>query len=188
MNSNSERECALTRREAEIAAFSELVHFHQASLRAFVRALGVQADCVDDIAQEVFVIAFQKRAEFEQTRDFGRWIRGIARNIVANERRKSARRNRILNEAVTDSLLGTDQESLAEPTPIPDVITALNDCVAQLPEHSRALLHRRYETGQNSSLLAEVFQQSAEAIRQNLSRIRQVVKRCIEEKIGQAWL
>jgi hypothetical protein len=38
---------------------SRAIREHQAGLRAFVRALGVEADWVDDVAQEVFLIAYQ---------------------------------------------------------------------------------------------------------------------------------
>jgi RNA polymerase sigma-70 factor (ECF subfamily) len=55
-----------------------------------------------------------------------------------------------------------------------------------LPECSRTLLLRRYQTGENASVLAQLFQQSAEAIRQSLVRIRQTVKRCVDTKLGEA--
>src|SRR5262245_30961584 len=88
-----------------LESFSKLVREHQAGLRAFIRALGVEADWVDDLAQETFVVAFQKRQQFENGKDFGKWLRGIARNLVANERRKEARRARILHGPFTDTLL-----------------------------------------------------------------------------------
>ena len=105
---------------ASVAGFTELVREHQAGLRAFIRALGVETDWVDDLAQEVFVLAFQKRERFENDKDFGKWLRGIARNLVANERRKTARRARILNGPLTDFLIesqadfDTTRESVCE--------------------------------------------------------------------------
>ena len=170
----------------EFTGFSELVREHQAGLRAFIRALGVEADWVDDLAQETFVIAFQKRQQFENGKDFGKWLRGIARNLVANERRKEARRSRILNGPLTDYLV--ENQNVAE-TPgaaeSQQLIQAMNDCVAQLPERSRALLQRRYEANENASALSRVFQMSPEAIRQSLMRIRAWVKQCVETKV--AW-
>ena len=58
--------------QASVGTFTELVRELQAGLRAFTRALGVEADWVDDLAQEVFVIAHQKHAQFESEKDFGR--------------------------------------------------------------------------------------------------------------------
>ena len=39
--------------------FAGLVQEHQASLRAFVRSLGVDSGWVDDLAQDAFVTAYQ---------------------------------------------------------------------------------------------------------------------------------
>ena len=86
------------------ARFAALVEEHQASLRAFVRTLGVDTDWVDDLAQDAFVVAYRELETFDEDRDFGKWLRGIARNLVRNELRKAVRR-RIMNEDLTRHLL-----------------------------------------------------------------------------------
>ena len=48
--------------------FEELVREHQGGLRAFIRALGTNETWVDDLAQEVFIIAYRKREQFRQMR------------------------------------------------------------------------------------------------------------------------
>ena len=170
----------------KLEAFSELVREHQAGLRAFIRALGVEADWVDDLAQETFVVAFQKQGQFEGGKDFSRWLRGIARNLVANERRKEARRARILHGPFTDMLL-EDQvsETPEDATDTSRLMEAMNDCIGQLPERSRELLHKRYGGNANASTLAGLFKMSPDAVRQSLMRIRVWVKQCIEKKL--AW-
>ena len=90
--------------EADAEAFTDLVREHQAGLRAFIRALGVEADWVDDLAQEVFLVAYRKQAQFDSAKEFGRWLRGIARRLAANERRKEARHARLLGGALPDLL------------------------------------------------------------------------------------
>ena len=77
------------------ADFELLVVEHHVQLRAFVRSLAVDPDWVDDIAQESFLTAYREWKSFDSTRDFGKWLRGIAANIVRNELRKDARRQRI---------------------------------------------------------------------------------------------
>ncbi len=169
-----------------LGAFSELVHEHQAGLRAFIRALGVETDWVDDLAQETFVVAFEKRHQFDTAKNFGKWLRGIARNLVANERRKDARRARILDGPLTDYLVENQNVAeMAEAVESQELIQAMNDCIAQLPERSRALLERRYEANENASALSRIFSLSPEAIRQSLMRIRAGVKHCVETKV--AW-
>src|SRR5262249_60155117 len=85
--------------------FIDRVREHQARLRASIRALGVRAEAVDDIAQDALVLAWEKLPEFDRGGDFGAWVREIARRLVANERRKDARRNRLLAGEVTDLML-----------------------------------------------------------------------------------
>lgn len=166
--------------------FSNLVREHQAGLRAFVRALGAETDWVDDTAQEVFVVAYRRREHFDNDRDFGKWLRGIARNLVTNERRKEARHARILSGPFTDMLLENRPETeSAEPADTRRLVQAMNDCIAELPERSRDLLRKRYEAENNASTLSGLFKMRPDAIRQSLMRIRTWIKQCVENK--QAW-
>ena len=171
-----------------LEAFAEFVREHQAGLRAFIRALGVEADWVDDLAQETFIVAFRKFSHFDSTKDFGRWLRGIARHLVANERRKEARRARILSGALTDVLLEPEAPAeAADPLETDRLVAAINACVERLPERSRALLRRRYEMNESASVLAARFEMTADAIRQALQRIRVAVKQCVEQTLGDTW-
>ena len=67
--------------------------------------MAVDPDWVDDIAQEAFLIAYREWDSFDQSRDFGKWLRGIAGNLIRNEIRKDARRQRILHTGLTEILL-----------------------------------------------------------------------------------
>jgi RNA polymerase sigma-70 factor (ECF subfamily) len=168
--------------------FDALVREHQAGLRAYIRALGALDVWVDDLAQEAFLVAYRRHSHFEAGADFGCWLRGIARNLVLNERRKSARRSRLLQESMVDVLCNDGESApVAIPNPEP-VLHAMADCVAQLPLRSRELLHRRYAESEDAPTLARTFQLSAVAVRQTLVRTRGAVRRCIEGKLGEAWL
>jgi RNA polymerase sigma-70 factor, ECF subfamily len=167
--------------------FENLVREHQAGLRAFIRALGVDEAWVDDLAQEVFIVAYRRREDFEPGTDFGKWLRRIARNLAANERRKNARRSRLLPFAVADVLLDQEHGGDAAETDLDRLLPALQECVGQLPERSRELLHRRYAAGENASALARELRLTADAVRQTLLRIRVAVKGCMEKKLGGAW-
>jgi RNA polymerase sigma-70 factor, ECF subfamily len=171
-----------------IEAFSGLVKEHQAGLRAFVRALGVDDVWVDDIAQEAFLVAYRRRDDFDPEADFGKWLRGIARHLVANERRKTARRSRLLHHSLTDLLMEAAPAEEAIGIRAPELLAAMQSCVAQLPPRSRELLHCRYAQGENAVRLAERLRLQADAVRQSLVRIRVAVKACIERKLEGAWL
>ncbi len=166
-------------RPAPVDSFALRVREHQAGLRAFVRALGVDDAWVDDLAQEAFIVAYRRLGEFEPDADFGRWLRGIARYLVANERHKEARRSRLLPLVVADVLLNREGPEAGETAAL---VPVMQECVGQLPARSRELLQRRYAGSETAEALARELRLNADALRQSLLRIRIAVKRCIERK------
>ena len=166
--------------------FEARVREHQAGVRAFIRALGVDEAWVDDLAQEAFIVAYRRLNQFEPGTDFGKWLRSIARYLVANERRKEARHSRLLPFAVVDALLAHEPESGVE-TRISDLLPAMRDCVEELPPRSRGLLQRRYADNENATTLARGLRMNADAVRQQLLRIRLAVKECVERKVVGLW-
>jgi len=171
--------------QPSLKEFADLVREHQSALRGFIRALGVEAVWVDDLAQETFIVAYRRYETFESQKDFGKWLRGIARNLVANERRREARHARLLDGPFTDLLLEAQSNAAPEDTiETHRVIQAMNDCVGQLPERSRELLRQRYQGDDNATVLSALFRMSPDAIRQSLVRIRALVKQCIEKKLA----
>jgi RNA polymerase sigma-70 factor (ECF subfamily) len=166
--------------------FETHVREHQTGLRAFIRALGADEAWVDDLAQEAFMVAYRRFDEFEPGTDFGKWLRSIARRLLANERRKEARRSRLLPFAVADVLLHHEPEPQTGPD-LDGLLPALRECVGQLPQRSRELLQRRYAANENAASLARQFQVKADAVRQQLLRIRIAVKECLEKKGARWW-
>ena len=161
--------------------FAGLVKEHQASLRVFVRSLGVEPDWVDDLAQDAFVVACREMGSYDPERDFGKWLRGIARNLVRNELRKQGRHRRILHEDLSRHLMefSEQEESRFDVSQV----SALRDCVEQLPNRSRELVHSRYYEGWNASILADKFEMKAATIRQTLLRIRRQLYQCINQRV-----
>lgn len=163
------------------ARFESLVLEHHVRVRAFVRSLGVEPDWVDDIAQEAFVKAYQDWDSFDQSRDFGKWVRGIAANIVRNEIRKQARRRRILHSDLVHLLL--DRHESTEEAPEPVAIEAVRVCLGKLSSSSRAVIEGRYRDGLTARELAEKFEKTAANVRQMLVRIRREIRNCVEQQL-----
>jgi len=168
--------------------FVEQVREHHASLRGFVRSLGVDPLWVDDVAQEAFIIAYNRLDEFDKTRDFGAWLRGIARNLVINERRKDARRKRILSDNLTDVLLATSSMAEDEKEEPEDLgvaqLNALRECIKELPEKSLELIRAKYENNTTALDIADTLGMNAPAVRKALERVRTALRKCMEKKIA----
>ncbi len=160
--------------------FAQMVAQQHQQLRSFVRTLGVAPDWVDDLAQEALLVAWREQDSFDQQRDLGKWLRGIARNLVRNELRKQKRQERLLHQGLTELLVRA-----AEVEPQPETWAAcrvpmLRDCVEQLAPKSRELVSGRYGDGWTAPDLANHFNMTPTAVRQALARIRIQLKRCIE--------
>ena len=158
--------------------FEVLVLEHHVRVRAFVRSLGVERDWVDDIAQEAFMVAFREWTSFDPSRDFGKWVRGIAANLVRNEIRKRARQQRILHAELTHALLSRQHDAADDVRPIR--LAAVRACLARLSPNHRAILEGRYRDGLSATELAALVGKSADAVRQVLTRIRRDLRACVE--------
>ncbi len=163
--------------------FKHLVAQQHQQLRSFVRALGVEPDWVDDLAQEVFLVAWRERDSFDTQRDIGKWLRGVARNLVRNELRKDQRRKRILHVGLSELLVRSEECESAATEQFR--MSELRDCVEQLAPKSRQIVAGRYGDGWKAHDLADHLGMTAAGVRQALMRIRLQLKQCIELRIGE---
>lgn len=171
---------------ADTEWFMEQVRHEQARLRAFIRSLGARSEAVDDFAQEALLVAYEKLAEFRRDGDFGAWVRGIARRLVAGALRKEKRREQILCDHVTEVLVATapaELHPLAE-TAQEDRLSALRACLEKLPERARQLLHLRYFEEASPGVIAGRLERSANDVRQQLFRLRRALLECVEGRLA----
>jgi RNA polymerase sigma-70 factor (ECF subfamily) len=130
--------------------------------------LGVDPSAVEDAAQDVFVIAHRRLAEFEGRSSVKTWLFGIALR-VAHDHRRAARRKR------THGLVpGGDDDTAAvadtaSPSPL-DLVTR-----AEAVERLQAILGEMDDERRAVFILAELEQMSApeiaEAVGANLNTV-----------------
>ena len=71
--------------------FGELVRRHGSAVRALLRRMGAQGAEADDVAQDAFLHAFQKCAEFRGEGTFAAWVKRIAARLYLKRKSKDAR-------------------------------------------------------------------------------------------------
>ncbi|MFC1766283.1 sigma-70 family RNA polymerase sigma factor, partial [Planctomycetota bacterium] len=156
--------------------FTRLIAEQHQQLRSFVRSLGVDPDWVDDLAQEAFLVAWRERNSYDRQQDYGKWLRGIARNLIRNELRKQGRHKRLLHKGLTELLLSTtEREPDLEPW-ADGRVPILRDCVEKLAPKSRQLVAGRYSDGWKAPDLADHLDMTPAAVRKALMRIREQLK------------
>jgi RNA polymerase sigma-70 factor, ECF subfamily len=96
--------------EPDEKSWSELYDEHFDFVWRSLRRLGVPVASLDDAAQDVFVVALRRRADFEGRSGVKTWLFGIAWNIARNLSRSKVRREDPLPEAIVDGRhLGQDE-------------------------------------------------------------------------------
>jgi RNA polymerase sigma-70 factor, ECF subfamily len=68
-------------------AFGELVRRRQSWLRSLLRRLTRDAALADDLAQQAFIVAWQKLAQLRSSAAFAGWLRSLAVNLWLQDRR-----------------------------------------------------------------------------------------------------
>ena len=133
-------------------------------VRAYIRGSGIsRPQDVDEIMQEGSLVAWEK---FDQ---------------LLNFRRRHSRDRLVLNENVFELLL---EESLEESSLNEKRLNHLQQCLAKLPEKSRQLVLTAYQPDSTIETLASTMGRKANALYQQLWRLRRTLELCVEEALN----
>jgi len=95
----------------------------------------------DDLAAEVFVVAFAQRARYDTARDCARpWLYGIATNLIGTHRRQEQRRYRALARAGTSLVSPSDEDQVTDRVSASAAGPALAAALASLEAGDRDVL------------------------------------------------
>ncbi|MBP7705507.1 MAG: RNA polymerase sigma factor [Caulobacter sp.] len=72
-------------------AFGELVRRHGGAVRGILRRMGAEPSVADDVAQDAFLAAFERIAEYRGEGPFSAWVRRIAARLYIRRWRKESR-------------------------------------------------------------------------------------------------
>ncbi len=75
----------------ERRAFGELVRRHGSAIRGLLRRMGAQATEADDVAQDAFLAAFERIAEFRGEGTFAGWVKRIAARLYLRRLQRERR-------------------------------------------------------------------------------------------------
>jgi len=93
--------CALSA-TGERRAFGELVRRHGSAVRGVLRRMGAQGAEADDVAQDAFLTAFERIAEFRGEGTFAAWVKKIAARLYLRRLQRDRRLGVMTAEAVEE--------------------------------------------------------------------------------------
>lgn len=162
--------------------FLRLWTHHEPELRAFVYTCLPRAAEVDEVMQNVSLVAWRKFSTLTDHTQFPRWACLIARYEILMARRRFARDRLVLDEDIVQALAeeGAEELSLRH-----QQLNALDNCVAKLPRERRELALAAYAPETSMKDLAAQLGRTEGSLYQLLARIRQELLRCVEHTLAQ---
>jgi RNA polymerase sigma-70 factor (ECF subfamily) len=162
-------------------AFRELVLRLQTPLRIYISSFSVSTEQVEEILQETFVTCFEKIARYEPRGTFAAWLKAVARNHLIDHWRERRRLAELDQDVALTLIADSELDDLDEPEPAVERSARLADCLGKLPQRARTLIERRHLQERPLAELARQFKQSMAALSVALHRIRQALRKCIEQ-------
>jgi RNA polymerase sigma-70 factor, ECF subfamily len=163
--------------------YQEIVNRYQRDVLRIVSFALYDRNQTEDIVQQVFVNAFVHLADVELGRDFGAWLRTIARNAVREHLRNNARYERRLR-AYGDLVNQRWEEDERAVEFDESMRQALHDCLQRLSPKAARTIRLRYHEGLDFSTMAARMNTTAGALPNLLSRVRVQLRECIERGLA----
>jgi RNA polymerase sigma-70 factor, ECF subfamily len=163
--------------------FLNLYSSCQRSLYVYIVTLIGNPIDAHDVLQDTSLVLWQKFDQFELGTSFSAWAREVARYRVLRYRQIHANDAPILDPRVLDAVA----ERIGNVDDRRDQLHAemLVGCVEQLSDADRNLIRLRYASGVRVKVLSQRLNRSENAVSQSLSRIRRLLRKCIEQSVEQ---
>ncbi len=163
-------------RKGDSSAYGALVKKHQSLVCSVAYSRCGDLAKSEDLAQEAFLIAWQKLEDLKEIVKFKGWICAIVRNLAHQALKREARSN---PKAV--ALEAVAEYSAKTVSPIERVISEeqeqlIWEALADIPEDYREPMILFYREEQSIARVAEALELSQDAVKQRLSRGRKMVK------------
>ena len=163
--------------------FDILVRQHAEMLNAFIHSFAFEKSTVDDVFQETIITAWKRIDEFDRSRPFGPWLRGIARNHILSSARKNRRYRTHLTELMQQRIaLQFDNVDQAAGDSFSQRISELHDCIARLKEDAHEAIDLVYVRGLDAAAAAKALGTTDETFRKRLYRARLALAECLRTK------
>ncbi len=150
----------------ERRAFGELVRRHGSAVRGVLRRMGAQSAEADDVAQDAFLTAFERIAEFRGEGTFAGWVKKIAARRYLRRLHRDRKVGALTAEAIED-------EPEARPTDA-DTAIDLEEALKVLGKVERLCVTMCFGAGLSHS-------EAAETLNLPLGTVKSHVKRGLEK-------
>ncbi|HXK61198.1 MAG TPA: RNA polymerase sigma factor [Acidobacteriota bacterium] len=173
----------------ETGLFEIIMRRYNQRLYRTIRAILGSDDEVEDIMQDVYVLAFRKLSQFEHRSSLATWLTRIAVNLSLSKLRRrrgdniypiDTEQRQKMNEKVRDR--NPSPEKQAFNREIRDLVESV---IERMPAKHRSVLVLRDVEGLSTAEVATLLGMSTEAVKVNLHRARRHLREAIERRSGE---
>lgn len=153
---------------------------HQQALLAYLLSIVPNLQDAQDILQDAFLVVSKKADTWTEGTNFFAWVCTIVRYEALHCARSSKTRMVPLDEDIMELIQ-------CEAPPLDDLdvqIERLKECLKRLSPRSRELVMLRYHSAQMPEQIAANVNWSVNAVRVALTRARQALRECIEQRLA----
>lgn len=158
----------------------QLFMVHQQALLAYLLSIVPNPQDAQDILQDAFLVVSRKANTWTEGTNFFAWVCTIVRYEALHYSRSSKKRMLPLDEDVMELLH-------CESPPLDNLdaqIERLKECLKRLSPRARELIMLRYHTAQLPEQIATNVNWSVNSVRVALTRARQALRECIEQRLA----
>ena len=170
--------------------FVSLLTASQRRLYAFICTLVIDRADADEVLQETNLAVWEQAERFEAGTDFVAWACRVAYYKVL-KLRDAAKRHRVRLDETVLELLATETIELERAAgrraaeEFEQHRLLLVSCVDELSPRHRDVLAQRYESGRSLTDIGMALGRNANAMAQLFHRIRELLRECVERKLGE---
>ncbi|MGD9519406.1 MAG: RNA polymerase sigma factor [Armatimonadota bacterium] len=153
----------------DIDSFALLVERHQRWVLNLAYQLVGSADEAEDVAQDVFVVAYQKLGQLRRRANFRAWLRKITVHQALRRRRKLSRTGPLEVEVSDENARAGNQTAVA-----------VHEVLHSMPDHLAAVLILRELHSLSYQEIAEALDTPVGTVRSRLHAARECFRRLWE--------
>ena len=176
--------------QGDTHAFTRLIQQTSKMVSSIALSIVKDLDSSEDVAQQVYIGAWQQLASLQNSASILPWLRQMTRYKALNFLRDNKVKQKLDGEQA-DLLLA----QFCDPKDDVDIVlerrqqsVIIGDFIQQLPQESREIVLLYYREDQSSHQVARLLEQSEANIRQKLSRVRKLLQEQILAKHGRLLL
>ena len=153
------------------------------SLFSYLLALSGDPAVSEEVFQEIGISVLRESARGVEPADPDAWLRGVARNRLADHYRAEKRKH--TREIGFDAFADVVDRAFAEHPPTaadPEDIPRLRACLERLAPRARSIVDARYRDDQGLDEIAEDLGWTINSVKVALSRARKALGECISRR------